>query len=377
MHCKNCGFKLEENSKYCTNCGMKNIKKDIEKQPQEESNSKKTMTLLIAFSSIVIILLGGIYVKVGRNKGEEEYKNLSKVEVAQDEDIIEEDFEVDTSEGIYELETVKDTVKKYNSKNTDKTTSDKNTTNYSNKVESPAFKLNSVRVEKAQVNKGESIKLNLDTGGENTRFFKIAYINEYGNVDEYIFDTYENKNLDYNPKTQKYEFYIDTNNINVGNLKAEFIAIQEGEGVPLETEYEDLLAIVDGEDGADLSYLDVSILGNNPKSEVKVWQGTYEAGEYDRSVKISFLEDDRVIFEFGPTEKTTHVPYGKYAMKVNSYDESSGELFLEGYEWIEKPDTAWEFAKFKGIIDSNQFKGEVYNTSKNHYLGTFSLERLK
>lgn len=119
-----------------------------------------------------------------------------------------------------------------------------------------------------------------------------------------------------------------------------------------------------------------SNIKDNNIIEEKVWEGTYEAGEYDRSVKITFLEDETITFEFGPTEKTTHVPYGKYLMKVNSYDESSGELKLEGYDWVEKPDIDWDFAKFNGFIDANEFKGEVYNKSKNHYLGTFKLYRV-
>lgn len=374
MYCKNCGFKLKENSQYCTNCGTKNNKIEIkEKQSTQEENlhSKKPIALVIALSSLVIIFFGGIYFIVANKVDKKDPTNVSKVEDKQEEEI-EENVDIDT-EIVYEDEYIdeedKDTTKVYSNNS--------NNSSNSSKAKADAFEFKGISIEKTQVNKGENIKLTLDTGGKNTRFFKIAYKDEYGDVDEYIFDTYEYKNLTYNENTQKYEIYIDTNNINEGALRTEFIAIQEGEGVPDDTEYEDLLGIVHGEDGADLSYLDVNILGDTPKVEGKVWEGIYNAGNYDRSVKISFLEDNTITFEFGPTENTTHVPYGKYLMKVNSYDENSGELFLEGYEWIEKPDIDWEFAKFKGIIDSNQFTGKAYNTSKNHYLGTFDLERVQ
>ena len=63
-------------------------------------------------------------------------------------------------------------------------------------------------------------------------------------------------------------------------------------------------------------------------------------------------------------------------MKVNSYDESSGELKLQGYACVEKTDTDQDFTKFNQVIDINEFKGKVYNKSKNHYLGTFKLYRV-
>lgn len=56
MKCDNCGFENNDKAKFCTKCG-KPLKNSDSGSPQGNSNSKLTITVLIA---VIILLVGGI-----------------------------------------------------------------------------------------------------------------------------------------------------------------------------------------------------------------------------------------------------------------------------------------------------------------------------
>ena len=59
MYCKKCGNELDEDAKFCPECGAKKEENDVEiEEKQENSNNKKSKkTLMVTIIAIIIILL--------------------------------------------------------------------------------------------------------------------------------------------------------------------------------------------------------------------------------------------------------------------------------------------------------------------------------
>ena len=56
MYCKNCGNALNEDDKFCNNCGFK-IEKDFQKNPPQLVNSNHLKTVKKIFIATVLLIL--------------------------------------------------------------------------------------------------------------------------------------------------------------------------------------------------------------------------------------------------------------------------------------------------------------------------------
>jgi hypothetical protein len=91
---------------------------------------------------------------------------------------------------------------------------------------------------------------------------------------------------------------------------------------------------------------------------VGVWEGSYRAGQGETGMTLSVFNEGgnyRAIWDFYNLPGRSNSAQGKFYMRV-SYNQSTGNFFLEGYEWIERPNN-YSMANLEGTITGDVFSG--------------------
>ena len=93
---------------------------------------------------------------------------------------------------------------------------------------------------------------------------------------------------------------------------------------------------------------------------VGVWTGTSDDGQVVLTVNNSYHAEKNSYLDVIVKVTTNTNEVYSYSAYVYSYDPASGALYIDGYEWIEKPAGSYSREDFDGYCLNGTFKTDDY-----------------